>query len=314
MIATRDAYGEVLLEIGEKRPEVVVLDADLWNSTRTQAFRDRFPDRFFDMGICEQNMVGVAAGLATCGKIPFASSFACFISRAWEHTRVTVASTGLPVKLVTTHAGISVGEDGHSAQMCEDLAIYRVLPNMTVIVPADAVATRQAVWAAVDIPGPVFMRLGRPKVPVIYGPDYKFEVGKATWLREGTDVALIGCGIMVSACLEAADWLASEGLSATVLDVATIKPLDEEAIVQAAGVGAVVTAEEHQVAGGLGSAVAEVLSQHRPTWIEGVGVQNTFGESGPPAALLEKYGLTAKHVYEAAKRAIARRDGREASL
>jgi len=308
MIATRDAYGKVLVELGHQDERIVVLDGDLWNSTKTEGFRKAFPHRFFDMGIAEQNMVGVASGLALCGKVPFVSTFACFLSRAWEHIRVSVCIAEANVKLVTTHGGITTGEDGHTAQMTEDIAIMRCLPHMTVIVPADAVETEKAIRAIVDWPSPVFVRLGRAKVPLVYAQDYQFQIGKADVVREGKDVSIFCCGVMVFQSLQAAEALAGEGIEAAVINVSTIKPLDVETICHwAKHTGAVVTAEEHQINGGLGSAIAEVLAENHPTPLLRVGMKDTFGESGAPEALLVKYGLTAKDVAAAARQVLQRK-------
>ncbi|KJS10304.1 MAG: transketolase [Desulfotomaculum sp. BICA1-6] len=293
-IATREAYGAALVELGRQNPNVVVLDADLAKSTKTADFGKEFPERFFDMGIAEQNVMGTAAGLAAAGKIPFASSFAVFATgRVYDQIRNSIAYPKLNVKIAATHAGITVGEDGASHQMVEDIALMRVLPNMTVIVPADAVETRAAIMAAAEMDGPVYIRLGRSGVPVLHDENFRFETGRAVTLREGKDVTVIACGIMVTAALEAAEKLAGEGISVRVLDVHTIKPLDVQAVVEAAkATGAVVTAEEHSIIGGLGGAIAEALAENHPVPMRRVGVQDTFGESGKPAALLEKYGLT----------------------
>ncbi len=308
MIATRDAYGKVLVQLGEEFPNIVVLDGDLWNSTKTEEFRKRFPERFFDMGIAEQNMFAVASGLALSGKIPFVSTFACFGHRAWEQIRVSICIQDAHVKMVTTHAGISVGEDGHTAQMMEDLAAMRVLPRLTVIAPADAVETEKAVRAIVTHPAPCWVRLGRAKVPVLFGPDYDFRVGKAALLREGKDVTLVACGLMLAEALKAAETLATEGLQAAVINMSTIKPLDVETLVHwARATGCVVTAEEHQITGGLGGAVAEALGENCPVPLERVGMRDCFGESGPPDELLVKYGFTSKEIISAAHKAISRK-------
>ncbi|MFP5528234.1 transketolase family protein [Peptococcus simiae] len=308
--ATRDAYGKALADLGHIREDIVVLDADLSGSTKTALFAKDFPDRFFNMGIAEQNMIGTAAGLAASGYTPFASTFAVFAcGRAYDQIRNSVCYPNLPVKICASHAGLTVGEDGGSHQMIEDLALMRVLPNMTVLVPADGPETAQAVIAAADHPGPVYMRLGRPKVPVITDTADPFVIGKAGVLREGIDVTLVACGIMVAQALEAADLLADRGISATVLNMATIKPLDKEALVHwAETTGAIVTAEEHNVLGGLGGAVAETLGQACPVPLEMVGIQDQFGQSGSPAALLEAYGLTPQAIADAAARAIDRKN------
>lgn len=302
-IATREAYGQELVRLGADNKNVVVLDADLSKSTKTHDFMKNYPDRFINMGIAEGNMMATAAGLAAVGKIPFASTFAVFATgRAFEQIRNSICYPRLNVKIAATHAGITVGEDGGSHQSIEDIAIMRALPNMTVFVPADAVETAAAIRAAAEIEGPVYIRLGRSGVPVLHDEDFKFIPGEAVTLREGTDVALIVTGIMVSAALEAAEILAAEGISAMVVDVHTIKPLDIFAIVEAARkCGAVVTAEEHSIIGGLGSAVAETLSEHHPVPLKRIGLRDTFGESGKPAELLEHFGLTAASIVEAAK-------------
>jgi transketolase len=308
-IATREAYGEALKDLGTANPNVVVLDADLSKSTKTSVFAKAHPERFFNMGIAEQNLIGTAAGLAAAGKIPFASTFAIFATgRAYEQIRNSIAYPKLNVKIAASHAGLTVGEDGASHQMLEDLALMRVLPNMTVIVPADAEETRQAVKAAAAMQGPVYMRLGRAGVPALFGSDYIYEIGKAVQIAEGNDVTIIATGIMVGMALEAAQKLQNEGIKARVLNVHTIKPIDREAVILAAQeTGAIVTAEEHNIIGGLGSAVAEVLVETHPVPMIRVGVRDTFGESGKPDALLEKYGLTAKDIEAAVKSVIARK-------
>ncbi|MCL5289667.1 MAG: transketolase family protein [Bacillota bacterium] len=308
-IATREAYGQELVRLGADNKDVVVLDADLSKSTKTHDFMKNHPDRFFNMGIAEGNMMAVAAGLAAVGKIPFASTFAVFATgRAFEQIRNSICYPRLNVKIAATHAGVTVGEDGGSHQSIEDIAIMRSLPGMTVFVPADAVETAAAIRAAAEIKGPVYIRLGRSGVPVLHGEDFNFIPGEAVTLREGTDVAIIATGIMVSAALEAAETLAAEGISAMVLDVHTIKPLDIFAIVEAARkCGAVVTAEEHSIIGGLGSAVAETLSEHQPVPLQRVGVRDTFGESGKPAELLQHFGLTAANIAEAARKAVSKK-------
>ncbi|MCB9914711.1 MAG: hypothetical protein H6828_06115 [Planctomycetes bacterium] len=308
--ATRDAYGEALAELGKQNPDVVVLDADLSGSTRTKVFADAFPERFFNLGVAESNMMGTAAGLASMGKVVFASSFAMFAAgKAWEPVRQSICVPHLDVKICATHAGLTVGEDGKSHQMLEDLALMRVLPGMTVLVPADAVEARQAVFAAAACRGPVYVRLSRAKTPIVLGDDYRFRIGKGTVLRPGNDVALVACGVEVGAALEAADLLASEGVEARVINMGTIKPIDGELLVAAAReCGAVLTAEEHQAVGGLGSAVAEHLAQHCPVPLELVGVQDTFGESGDADELLAKYGLDAASIAERARRLLRRKN------
>lgn len=308
-IATREAYGEALLQLGRENPDVVALDADLAKSTKSFDFGKVFPERFFDMGVAEQNMIGTAAGLAAAGKIPFCSSFAVFASgRAFEQVRNSVAYSALNVKIGASHAGITVGEDGGSHQSVEDIALMRVLPNMTVFVPADAVETAGAVRAAADIDGPVYIRLGRAGVPVLHGAEFQFEPGKAVVLREGVDVTIIACGIMVTAALQAAEQLAEKGVKAGVMNIHTIKPLDVEAIVKAAkDTGALVTAEEHSIIGGLGGAVAEVLAENCPVPMKRIGIMDKFGASGAPAELLEKYGLTPEAIVQAAEEVIKRK-------
>ncbi|NPV27802.1 MAG: transketolase family protein [Firmicutes bacterium] len=308
-IATREAYGKALVKLGEKYRDLVVLDADLAKSTKTADFAKVYPERFFDMGIAEQNMMATAAGLAAAGKIPFASTFAVFATgRAYDQVRNSIAYPRLNVKIGASHAGITVGEDGGSHQSIEDIALMRVLPNMTVIVPADAVETEQAVAAAVEIDGPVYLRLGRLAVPVIYDQEYRFTFGQAVCLRSGREAAIIATGIMVAEALEAANILAERGIEITVLNVHTIKPLDVETIVAVAReTGAVVTAEEHSVIGGLGSAVAEVLIENYPVPMKRVGVMDRFGESGTPGELMEKYGLTATHLVVAVEEVLARK-------
>jgi len=308
-IATREAYGEALAELGQSRPEIVVLDADLSKSTRTDAFARKFPDRFFNMGIAEANMMGVAAGLARCGKVVFASTFSIFASgRAWEQVRNTIAYSGLNVKIVATHGGVSVGADGSSHQCIEDFAIMCAIPTLRVVCPCDALETRRAVQAVADEKGPFYVRLGRAKVPIITAPDSPFELGRGVVLREGRHVAIFACGAMVAEALKAAESLAAGGLEAAVVDLHTLKPLDEDLIEHwAARTGAAVTAEEHVLRGGLGSAVAMVLGRRRPVPLECVGIADRFGQSGEPEELFEHYGLSARHIVAAAERAIHRR-------
>ena len=308
-IATRDAYGQALAELGAINDKVVVLDADLSKSTKTNDFKKLFPERFFNIGIAEQNLMGTAAGFAATSKIPFASSFAVFaVGRAYDQIRNSIAYHRLNVKIAATHAGLTVGEDGGSHQMLEDIALMRAVPNMTVIVPADGVETRQAVLAAAAYDGPVYIRLGRPKVPVLFGEDYEFEIGKGVVLRDGSDVTLVATGIMVSKAVEAAEALATEGVTAAVVNISTIKPLDDAVLVaMAQKTGAVVTCEEHNIYGGLGSAVAEVLVENCPVPMARVGVEDSFGESGLPDQLLEKYGLTVENIVKKAKAVIARK-------
>ncbi|MHB0913782.1 MAG: transketolase family protein [Armatimonadota bacterium] len=308
-IATRDAYGDALVEIGGTNPNVVVLDADLTKSTKTNVFKKAFPERHFNFGIAEANMISAAGGLAASGKIPFASTFAVFASgRVWEQIRMSVCYPRLNVKVVATHGGITVGEDGASHQANEDIAIMRALPNMTVIVPADGIETKKAVHAITEYDGPVYMRLGRSGVPVIFDEDYDFMIGKAKVLREGTDVTLFACGIMVAASLEAADILAAEGISAEVVNVSTIKPLDVDTVLGSVRkTNCAVVSEEHSVIGGLGAAVSDAVVGEYPVPVEKVGVDDTFTESGKPADLLKKYGLTPADIVSAAKLAVERK-------
>lgn len=310
-IATRDAYGKALLVLGAENPKVVVLDADLSKSTKTADFGKKYPERFFNMGIAEANLIGTAAGLAAAGKIPFASTFAIFaVGRAFEQVRNSIAYPKLNVKIAATHSGISVGEDGGSHQAIEDVAIMRAVPNMVVLVPADGEETRQVILAAAKYVGPVYIRMGRLAVPVLFGEDYHFEIGKANVLKEGTDVAIMANGLMVSMALEAAEELATEGISVSVVNVASVKPLDVETIVRVAKqTKAVVTAEEHNIIGGLGSAIAEVLGEEMPTPMVRVGLKDTFGESGRPPELLEKYGLTKVNLIKAVHEALAKKRG-----
>lgn len=302
--ATREAYGNALLALGQKNEKVVVLDADLSKSTKTNIFAKEFPERFFEMGIAEQDMMATAAGLAAAGMKPFASTFAVFAAgRAFEQIRNSIAYNKLPVVIGASHAGITVGEDGGSHQSVEDIALMRSLPNMTVIVPADSRETEQAVNAAADISGPVYLRLGRMAVPEVNALDYRFEVGKGTVLKSGNDAAIIACGIMVDAALQAAEILKLKGIDVRVINMASIKPLDTALVIQAAKeTGAIVTAEEHSIIGGLGSAVAETLAEACPTPLIRVGLQDTFGESGKPAELLQKYRLTAEDIAAAVEK------------
>jgi transketolase len=302
-IATRDAYGEVLVELGHENPDIVVLDADLAKSTKTEKFGKTFPDRFFDVGIAEANMIGMAAGLATCGKIPFASTFALFGSlRVADMIRNSVCYPNLNVKIAVTHQGLTLGEDGASHQAVEDLALMRAIPNMTVIVPADATETKKAIRAAANTYGPMYIRMGRPNVPVLFDDSYEFKIGKGVQLREGNDIAIIAMGVMTHMAVEAAETLAKEGIQARVINISTLKPLDEEIIIKAAReTRGIVTAEEANIYGGLGAAVAEVISENHPTMLRRVGVKDTFGESGTPDELLQKYGLTAENIVAKAK-------------
>ncbi len=303
-IATRESYGNALAELGKEHEDVVVLDADLAAATKTGVFKKAFPERHIDCGIAECNMIGVAAGLAATGKVPFASSFAMFAAgRAFEQVRNSVGYPKLNVKIGATHAGISVGEDGATHQCNEDIALMRTIPGMVVINPSDDVEAKAAVKAAYEHQGPVYMRFGRLAVPVINdNEDYKFELGKGVVLREGKDVTIIATGLPVANCLEAAGKLAAEGIDAKVINIHTIKPLDEELIVAAAKeTGKVVTVEEHSVIGGLGSAVCDVLCEQAPTKVLKIGVNDTFGESGPAVELVKKYGLDADSIYEKVK-------------
>jgi transketolase len=305
-IATRDAYGEVLAQLGAENPDIVVLDADLSPSTKTSVFAKKFPDRFFDVGIAEQNLIGVAAGLSFEGKIPFASSFAIFLAgRPWEQIRNMVCHSGANVKIVATHAGITVGEDGASHQMLEDIAIMRAIPRMRVIHPADGPSTQKIIRAVASDFGPVYVRLSRPKFPVIYDDSYAFRMGKGTTLREGKDCAIIAAGLEVSEALKAADSLKAEGIDAAVIDMACIKPLDEALVESyARKCGAIVTAEEHNILGGLGGAVCECVASRYPVPVVRVGTKDTFGESGDVPSLMEKYGLTSRHIADAARAAV----------
>lgn len=300
-IATRESYGNALAELGKEHEDVVVLDADLAAATKTGVFKKAFPERHIDCGIAECNMIGVAAGLSTTGKVPFASSFAMFAAgRAFEQVRNSVGYPKLNVKIGATHAGISVGEDGASHQCNEDIALMRTIPGMVVINPSDDVEAKAAVKAAYEHQGPVYLRFGRLAVPVINDrPDYKFELGKGVVLREGKDLTIIATGLPVANCLEAAEKLAADGIEAKVVNIHTIKPLDEELVVAAAKeTGKVVTVEEHSVIGGLGSAICDVLSAQAPTRVLKIGINDTYGESGPAAELIKKYGLDADSIYK----------------
>ena len=302
-IATRDAYGKTLVKLGETNDNVVVLDADLSKSTKTNDFSKSFPNRFFNMGIAEQNLVGAACGFATAGKIPFVSTFAMFATgRAFEVIRNSVCYPKLNVKICATHAGITVGEDGASHETVEDIAIMRAIPNMTVVVPADGIETEKVVLEAAKFNGPMYVRLGRSGVPTLFNEDYKFEIGKGTVLRDGNDATIIACGIMVNEAVIAHEELKSEGINVRVINMSTIKPIDKELIIKAAKeTKAIITAEEHSVIGGLGAAVSEVVSEECPVIVKKVGVNDVFGESGTPAELLEKHGLTAKNLVKIVK-------------
>ena len=303
-IATRESYGNALVELGKENPNVVVLDADLAAATKTGVFKKEFPERHIDCGIAECNMMGMGAGLAASGMIPFVSTFAMFAAgRAYEQVRNGVGYPHLNVKIGATHGGISVGEDGATHQCCEDVALMRTIPGMTVIVPSDDVEAKAVVKAAAELDGPVYMRFGRLAVPVINDTaDYKFEIGKGTVLREGTDVTIIANGLCVGESLEAAEKLAADGINAKVIKMATVKPLDDELVITAAKeTGKVVTVEEHSVIGGLGSAVCDVLSEKAPTPVLKLGVQDVFGHSGPAVELIKEFGLDSEGIYKSVK-------------
>lgn len=305
--ATRDGYGNALAELGEKMDNLIVMDADLAAATKTGVFKKAYPERFYDAGIAEGNMIGVAAGLSTTGYVVFASSFAMFAAgRAFEQVRNTIGYPHLNVKIGATHAGISVGEDGASHQCCEDIALMRTIPGMVIINPADDIEARAAVFAAAEYEGPVYLRFGRLAVPRIFDENYKFEIGKGVQLRDGSDVTIIATGLMVNEALMAQEQLAADGISARVINMHTIKPLDREIVLKAAKeTGAIVTAEEHSVIGGLGSAVADVVCEEYPVPVVRLGVEDTFGHSGPAVDLLHEFGLDAAHIAEKAKKAIA---------
>ena len=309
MRPTRDGLGEGLLELGKANPGVVVLSGDLAGSTRAEWFAKAYPSRFFNMGINEQDLIGTAVGLALAGKVAFVCSFSAFItSRAHDQIRVSLCYNQANVKVAATHSGITVGADGASAQALEDIAVMRSLPGMTVLVPADAIEARKATLAAAHHPGPVFLRLGRNPVPIVTKEEDPFVIGRAHRMRPGRDVTLIACGLMVSEALVAADGLAAQGIQAGVIDMHTIKPLDGEALLEAARESrSIVTAEEHQINGGLGGAVAEFLAQNWPVPLEMVAVRDTFGESGGERELQEKYGLTAREIMAAARRSLERK-------
>ena len=297
-IATREAYGNALVEFGEKYKDLVVLDADVSSATKTAAFGKKFPERFINCGIAEGNMVSVAAGIAATGKIPFASSFAMFAAgRAFEPIRNAIGYPHLNVKIGATHAGITVGEDGATHQCCEDIGIMRTIPGMTIINPADAVEARAAVEAAILYKGPVYMRFGRMAVPVLFDKEtYKFEMGKGVWMNEGSDAAIVATGIMVSEAIKAREILAAEKIDAAVINIHTIKPIDKDIIIKAAKTGAVITAEEHNIIGGLGSAVAEVLSENSPCQMGRIGIQDEFGRSGKADELMKIFKITAEDI------------------
>lgn len=306
-IATREAYGKALAKLGAENEKVVVLDADLSKSTKTVDFKKVYPERFFNMGIAEANMMAVAAGMSTCGKIPFVSTFAMFAAgRAFEQIRNSICYPHLNVKVCATHAGLTVGEDGASHQAIEDLSLMRSIPGMTVICPADDIETEAAIRAVAEYNGPCYMRLGRSAVNTINdNAEYKFEIGKAVTLREGKDAAIVATGIMVEAALEAYNILAEEGIKVRVINIHTLKPIDKEAIIKAAReTNLIITAEEHNIIGGLGSAVCEVTSENHPVPVVRVGVKDTFGESGKPGELLKAYGLTAEDIVKAVKKGL----------
>jgi len=305
----REAYGKALVELGRENSDVVVLDADLSKSTMTYYFARDFPNRFFDCGIAEQNMVGIASGLAASGKIPFASTFAVFTpGRCFDQIRMSIAQPMRNVKLVGTHGGISVGEDGTSHQAIEDLALASSLPNLTIIVPADAAEAAKAVKAAAENSGPFYIRICRPKVPVVFGDDYQFNLGKAVLMREGKSATIIAIGLMVSAALEAAQNLSREGIDCRVLNMSTLKPVDGETIIKAAAdTGAIVTAEEHLEHGGLGSVVARVIAKNQPVPVEFVAIKDTYAKSGKVPELMQRYGLTAADIAQAVRTAIKRK-------
>ena len=302
-VATRDAYGKALAALGAEHENLVVLDADLANATKTQTFQKAFPDRHFDCGIAEANMICVAAGMSTVGLVPFASSFAMFASgRAFEQVRNSIGYPHLNVKIGATHGGISVGEDGASHQCCEDFALMRSIPGMTVICPADGVEAEAAVKAAYEMDGPVYLRFGRLAIPVFHEEGFDFRIGKGEVLRDGTDVAIIANGLLVYEAIQAGEALAQMGINAMVINMATVKPLDEELVLEAARkCGKVITCEEHSVIGGLGEAVCSVLSEKLPTPVKRIGVNDEFGHSGPAVPLLKQFGLSADHIVEVAK-------------
>jgi len=308
-LSTREAYGKVLVELGKEHKDIVVLDADLSRSTMTKYFAEKFPERFIECGLEEQNMMSIAAGLAATGKIPFVSTFAVFAAcRCFDQVRVCIAQPKLNVKVVATHGGITVGEDGASHHAIEDLALYCSLPGFNVVVPADAIETVEAVKAAVAIEGPFYIRLGRPKFPAVYTDGYYFKLGKAVTMREGKDATIIACGIMVSKALEAANSLASQGVDCRVLNMPTLKPLDEGAIIEVATqTGAIVVAEEHLLHGGLGSRVAQVVAREKPVPMSFIGIKDVYAKSGKPDELLQKHSLTAEAIEQAVKAVVAKK-------
>lgn len=308
-MATRDAYGKTLVELGKENPDIVALDADLSKSTKSALFAKEFKDRFFNMGIAEANMVSTAAGLSACGKIPFASSFASFLMcKAFDQLRMSVANPHLNVKLVGSHGGISIGEDGASQMGVEDVALACSLPGFVVLVPADEIATRALVRLAAEHVGPVYIRTGRPKAPIIYQPESHFEIGKGNVLREGIDVTVITNGLLVQEAIEAACLCNEKGIDVRVIDMHTVKPLDVDIVIQSAQTtGAIVTAEEHLLSGGLGAAVAQAVAEHYPVPMGFIGLKDTYAESGPPDELLKKYGLTAEHIAAEIEKTIKRK-------
>lgn len=307
-IATRDGYGKALLELGKINPNVVALDADLSDSTRSEYFAKQFPERFFSMGIAEQNMIGAAAGLAFSGKIPYASTFAIFSERAYEFVRNIVSRNKLNVKIAGSHAGIATGEDGKSAQAIEDIAAYRALPNMIVLQPSDAIEAEKMVFALADYKGPSYMRMHRNPVPVIHSPDYEFEIGKGEILKDGKDCVIFATGTLVHESLKAAEILENEDINAYIVNIHTIKPLDNELIIDLAKkTDCIITAEDHNVIGGLGGAVAEILSENYPCLIKRIGLQDKYAESGKPDELYKKYGLDAESIAEEVMKSISKK-------
>jgi transketolase len=308
-LSTREAYGKILVELGKEHEDIVVLDADLSSSTMTKYFAAEFPERFIQCGLEEQNMVGIAAGLAATGKIPFVSTFAVFAAcRCFDQVRVCVAQPKLNVKVVATHGGITVGEDGASHHAIEDLALYCSLPGFNVVVPADAIETVEVIKAAVAVEGPFYVRLGRPKFPAVYKDGYRFKLGKVVRMREGKDATVIACGIMVSKALEAANNLASQGVDCRVLNMPTLKPLDEPAIIGAASqTGAIVVAEEHLLHGGLGSLIAQVVAREKPVPMSFIGIDDVYTKSGKPDELLQQRGLTAQAIEQAVKSVVVKK-------
>lgn len=303
MLYQRDIYGQTLVELGRRNPNIVVLDADLSGSTRTSLFAKEFPERFFNFGVAEQNMMATSAGLASCGKIVFVSTFAIFATgRAWDQVRNTVCYNNFNIKIVASHAGISVGPDGASHQAIEDITLMRVIPNMTILVPCDGPETREVILAVAQRPGPAYVRLGRPKIPTLLKED-KFQLGKARFLRQGKDLSIIACGIMVKEALDAASVLEKDGIEASVIDMHTIKPLDVQTIIDVArSTKRIVVCEEHMITGGLASAVSEVLSEKIPTPLVRIGIKDKFGQSGDPEDLMREYNLTAQDIVKACKK------------